>query len=181
LVYGQDAHIVNRYPRLGITHFRGAGGSAAFMPTFNQTLLSDLRKSSGFTIVRPNMLPFLQPQRPEDFRPGTGPGSMAEWANPPVRANHLVFGYAAEQNATFALYGYLFDVHQPTIDDAQLLAQRYFESMNDEGARRAAHNFAKDILTTIFGPSPGDPTNGREIIWVRNLLPSANLNLERIQ
>jgi hypothetical protein len=151
-MYGQPFR-TSRLPKLAVTDFRGAGGSAAFMPVFNQTVYSDLQKSGMLAMVPKSLLPHHQPQTPADFETR----AMREWES--AGASLVAFGYAAEQSGTFVLYGYLFDLRPSTAPTAQLLSKRYFQSMNDDGARRTANNFAKDILVSIYSPSPSDPTN----------------------
>ena len=90
--------------------------------------------------------------------------ALQDWAGPPPNASHLAFGYAADQGGTFVVYGYLFDVRQPTMQGAQTMAKRYFDSMDDNGARKAAHDFANDIIA-IFG---GGSLAGSKIYFVSN-------------
>jgi TolB protein len=152
-------------PRLAVTDFRGGGRSAALMSTFNGTLYADLQGAGLFDMVSKSMVPLSQPQRPEDFRPQSGTGlAMQDWSGPPPNASHLAFGYVADQNGTYVVYGYLFDLHQQTVQGAQALAKRYFESMDDNGARKGAHEFANDIIA-FFG---GGSLAGSRIFFVSN-------------
>jgi len=150
-------------PKLAVTDFRGSGRAGAFMATFNGTLYADLQSSGLFDMVSKSLYPLQPPQRPEDFRPESGTGlAMKDWAGPPPNASHLGFGYTADQNGTFVVYGYLFDLHQNTVQGAQALAKRYFESMDDNGARKGAHEFANDIIA-FFG---GGTLTGTKIYFI---------------
>ena len=129
---------------------------------FNETLFGDLQNSGLFDMRPKGMYPLQVPQRPEEFRqpqrPGASLGGMAlsDWSSPPVQANFLTTGYTAEQNGQIALYGWLFDVGQPNIANAQVVGKRYFGTLDEAGARKVAHEFAADILahwgaTSLFG------------------------------
>ena len=171
IAYPQQASIYGELvgkggkPKLAVTDFRGTGKAAAFMSTFNGTLFSDLQNSGLFDMVSKSLFPLQPPQRPEDFRAQSGVGlALQDWSGPPPNASHLAFGYAADQNGTFAAYGYLFDVRQQTTRGAQMMAKRYYDSMDDEGARKAAHEFANDIIATFGGGSLA----GSKIYFVSN-------------
>ena len=152
-------------PKMAVTDFRGGGKTGAFMSTFNSTLFADLQGSGLFDMVPKTQYPLTQPQRPEDFRPQSGTGlALQDWSGPPTNASHLALGYAAEQGGTFVVYGYLVDVRQQSIQGAQMVNKRYFESMDDNGARKGAHEFACDILKT-FG---SDCLTGTRIYFVSN-------------
>jgi TolB protein len=152
-------------PKLAVTDFRASGKAAAFMSTFNGTVFADLQGSGLFDMVSKSFVPQQQPQRPEDFHAQSGTGlALQDWAGPPVNASHLAFGYVADQNGTFVAYGYLIDVRQPTVPSVLPLAKRYFDSMDDNGARKAAHDYANDIIA-FFG---GGSLAGTKIYFVSN-------------
>ncbi len=152
-------------PKIAVTDFRASGKAAAFMSTFNGTLFADLQSSGLFDMVSKSMYPLTLPQRPEDFRPESGTGlALKDWSGPPPNASHLAFGYVADQNGTFVVYGFLFDVRQQTTQGAQMLAKRYFESMDDNGSRKGAHEFANDIIA-MFG---GGTLTGTKIYFISN-------------
>ena len=147
---------------LAVPDLRGSGAAQGFMDAFNSTLFSDLDNSGLFKMAPKSMYPLQVPQRPDDFRqpprPGTSMGGLAlsDWASPPVSANFLTTGYTAEQSGQIVLYGWLFDVGQPNLANAQVLGKRYFGSVDEAGARLVAHQFAADILahwgaTSLFG------------------------------
>ena len=165
---GQDAKIIitgpgGQKPKMAVTDFRGGGKAGAFMSTFNGTLFADLQGSGLFDMVPKTSYPLTQPQRPEDFRPQSGTGlAMQDWLALP--STHLTLGYAADQNGSFVLYGFLVDVRMQAVQGAQMLNKRYFESMDDNGARKAAHEFANDIIA-LFG---GGTLTGTRIYFVSN-------------
>jgi len=154
--------IGSQKPAIAVPDLHGSGAAQNFMSAFNDTLFSDLQSSGLLTMAPKGMYPLQVPQRPEDFRqpprPGTSMGGLAlsDWASPPVSANYLATGYTAEQNGQIVLYGWLFDVGQPNLANAQILGKRYFGSVDEAGARLVAHQFAADILahwggTSLFG------------------------------
>jgi TolB protein len=155
-VFGQDStiHITGPggMPSLAVTDFRGTGGAQGLMSVFNGTLFTDLQTSGIFKMVPKSLYPLQNPQRPEDLRPSSGQGlALADWAGSPVNASHLAYGYAADQNGTYVLYGYLNDTRTP--GSQPLLFKRYFGSMDEGGARKVAHEFAADIIAQFGGAS----------------------------
>jgi TolB protein len=166
-VWAQEGSVVikivgSQRPAIAVPDLRGSGTAQNFMGAFNETLFSDLQNSGLFDMRPKGMYPLQVPQRPEEFRqpprPGASLGGMAlsDWSSPPVQANFLTAGYTAEQNGQIALYGWLFDVGQPNIINAQVVGKRYFGTLDEAGARKVAHEFAADILahwgaTSLFG------------------------------
>ena len=142
-------------PTIAVPDLRGSGGAQALMSTFNGTLYADLETSGVFKMAPKTMYPTQVPQRPQDFQksadnaPPTGLW-LTGWANPPVNANYLTFGYAAESSGQFVLYGWLYNVKQPDLVNAQMIGKTYLGALNDGGARKVAHEFASDILK-LFG------------------------------
>ena len=53
---------------------------------------------------------------------------------------------ADEQRGQLALFGYLYNVRQPDLANAQAINKVYFGTLDAEGARKVAHEFAADIL-----------------------------------
>lgn len=139
-------------PSLAVIDFRGTGASQSFMNAFNGTLFSDLQTSGMFKMIPKSLFPLQNPQRPEDLRPTSGRGlALADWAGAPVNASHLVYGYAADQNGSFVLYGYVNGTRTP--QSQPLLFKRYFGGLDDAGARQVAHQFAADIIAQFGGAS----------------------------
>ena len=164
---GQDAKLVipgmAQKAKLAVTDFRGTGGAANLTGTFNSTLFADLQDSGLFDMVSKSLYPVQQPQRPEDFKAQSGQGlALQDWAGPPTSTSHLALGYAADQNGSFVIYGYLIDVRQQNVGGAQMLNKRYFASMDENGARKNAHEFANDIIA-LFG---GGNLSGTKIYFV---------------
>jgi len=146
-------------PKIAVPDFRGSGGAETQMGAFNDTLFRDLQNSGLFDMVAKSMYPLQVPQRPEDFRQPSRAGAssgglwLSDWASPPVQTNYLTIGYTAAQNGTLVLYGWLLDVSQPSLANAQILGKRYFGSVDEAGARKVAHEFAADILQHFGGKS----------------------------
>jgi len=165
-------------PAIAVPDLRGSGAAQALMNGFNETLYNDLDGSGLFKIVPKTMYPLQVPQQASDFReqpapqrlrpgqqPPTGSGTwLSDWSSPPVSANYLAFGYTAIQNNVLVLYGWLFNVGQPTVAQAQVFAKRYFESPDQAGAIKAAHEFAADIIAQMGGTS----LLGTKIYFVSN-------------
>ena len=157
-------------PRIAVPDFRNADVSPNLMYAFNQTLWNDLNTSGIFSMVHKSVYPKAAPQQPSDFRrpqpatmqrargeemliPRTGGGLwMTDWSARPVNANFIVFGRIALQGGILVLYGNLFDLSRPDPNPAsQPLSKQYLAATVDEnGARQIAHEFAADILK-VFG------------------------------
>src|SRR5579864_8111123 len=188
LLTAQDIRvIVNKEvrPAIAIPDLRGSGAAQNLMGAFNQTLEGDVSSTPLVKEVAKTMYTTTVPQQPSDFRepppvvetprgrkggtelvtPPTGGGLwMSDWSSPPVSANYLAFGYTAVQNDVLVLYGWLFDLSRGTPANAQVIGKRYLSSVDEAGARKAAHEFAADILA-VFG---GKSLYGSKIVFVSN-------------
>jgi len=165
-------------PTIAVPDLRGSGGAQPLMNAFNETLYNDLDAAGVFKMVPKTMYPLQVPQQPTDFReqpagpaarPGEqarngGGGWLADWSSPPVSANYLAFGYTAVQNNVLVLYGWLFNVNQASVAQAQVIGKRYFGSPDETGARKTAHEFAADIIAQMGGTS----LLGSKIYFVSN-------------
>jgi TolB protein len=165
-------------PAIAIPDLHGSGAAQPLMNAFNETLYNDLDASGIFKMVPKTMYPLQVPQQPSDFReqpapqptragqqPRNGGGAwLSDWSSPPVSSNYLAFGYTAVQNNVLVLYGWLFNVGQPTVLQAQVLGKRYFGSPDEAGAKKTAHEFAADIIAQMGGTS----LLGSKIYFVSN-------------
>jgi len=165
-------------PAIAVPDMRGSGAAQPLMNAFNETLYNDLDASGLFKMVPKTMYPLQVPQQPSDFReqpapqpsrPGqparNGGGTwLSDWSSPPVSANYLAFGYTAVQNNVLVLYGWLFNVGQISISQAQVIGKRYFGSPDEAGAIKTAHEFAADIIAQMGGTS----LLGTKIYFVSN-------------
>ncbi|MFB3828019.1 MAG: translocation protein TolB [Bryobacteraceae bacterium] len=160
-------------PIMAIPDFRGAGAAAGLMAAFNETLWSDIESSGLFKMASKSMYPLNVPQQPSDLTqppppeapsrtrrgrtpppPTSGGGRwLQDWAGPPVNANYLVMGYTAAQNDVLVLYGWLLNAQRENAATAQMLGKRYFGSLDENGARKIAHEFAADIIGQFGGQS----------------------------
>jgi TolB protein len=142
-------------PVLAVPDLAGAGEAQQYMAVFNRALWDDLAGAGMFKLAAKTMYPAAIPQQPRDFT--AGPAGqvrrMADWAAPPVSAGYLAFGYTAVQNGVFVLYGWMFDVRRDTPAAAQVIGNRYLATPGEAGARKAAHQFAADIVS-LFGGQP---------------------------
>jgi TolB protein len=148
-------------PRIAVIDFRGGGDAQKFMATFNTTLWDELSNSGVLEMVGKSFYPLDVPQQPQDFKTPTtaaplrrgdpprtvknGPW-LTDWSGPPTSAGFLVFGYTAVQDGRLLLRGFLFNVSQPDVQSAQLIGKLYFGSLDDDGAKKVARDFAADIL-----------------------------------
>ncbi|MGA2327922.1 MAG: translocation protein TolB [Bryobacteraceae bacterium] len=166
---------------IAVPDFRGAGDAQQYMDVFNQTLWSDLEGSGVYTMAPKSMYPLQTPQRPEDFRRPIMPSAPArrgappprpisqgpwltDWSEPPVKANYLAFGYTASQSGQMVLRGWLYNVVQADLANAQVFGKTYLAELGEEGARKLAHDFATDILKQLGGVS----LVGSKIYFVSN-------------
>jgi len=165
-------------PAIATPDLRGSGAAQPLMNAFNETLYNDLDASGLFKIIPKTMYPLQVPQQPSDFReqpppqptrpgqpaPNGGGTWLSDWSSPPVSANYLAFGYTAVQSNVLVLYGWLFNMGQTTVSQAQVLGKRYFGSPDEAGARKTAHEFAADIIAQMGGTS----LLGTKIYFVSN-------------
>jgi TolB protein len=167
--FGQQPDVVikilkNERAVMAIPDLRGAGESQRFMEVFNSTLWGDVQDSGLFKMAPKSFYPTEVPQRPQDFKPplpapaqrrrGGAPLQpirqgpwLTDWSGPPVSANYLAMGYVAIQAEQLVLFGWLYDVGRPDISGAQVFGKVYFGTVNDDGARKIAREFAADILS----------------------------------
>ncbi len=144
---------------LAVPDFRGSGNSQQLMGVFNLTLWNDLQSSGLFKLVPKTSYPLPAPQQPTDFVPNPPAGqnargrALSDWASAPVNAGYLAFGYAGTQGNVLVLRGWLDDVTQANTSQAQALAKNYTATADEGGARKAAHDFATDIITLFGGKS----------------------------
>ena len=170
--------VVGDRPKIALPDLRGSGAAQPLMNAFNETLYNDLDGSGLLKIVPKTMYPLQAPQQPSDFReppaaqatrpgqplPSGGGAWLSDWSSPPVSANYLAFGYTAVQNNVLVLYGWLFNVGQPNVAQAQVIGKRYFGSPDEAGAKKTAHEFAADIIAQLGGTS----LLGTKIYFVSN-------------
>ncbi len=146
---------------IAVPDFRGAGDAQRVMDGFNATLWSELEGSGVLKMVSKSVYPLEVPQRPQDFKPPTtsvpvrrgdppkavrnGPW-LTDWSGPPVGASHLAFGYTGVQDGRLVLFGWLYNLAQPDPASAQVIGKLYFGSLDADGAKKVAREFAADIL-----------------------------------
>ena len=146
-------------PAIAVADMRGSGDAQRNMDTFNSTLWDELQNAGILKMVAKSVYPLEVPQRPQDFKPpavtanarrGTPPTRtgpwLTDWSGPPVSANWLAFGYTAVQDNRLVLYGWLFNTAQPDVASAQVIGKLYFGTLDADGAKKVARDFAADIL-----------------------------------
>jgi TolB protein len=149
LLTAQDARISivkGEKPVIAVADMRGSGAAQQYMDVFNKTLWDELDNTGQIRLAPKTSYPLTLPQQPGDFKP---PALFSEWARPPVSANFLAFGYTAVQGDQILLYGYFFNVGQPDVQSAQVLGNRYYGALSNDGAKKVAREFAADILKQL--------------------------------
>jgi TolB protein len=157
--------------KIAIPDFRGSGDAQPLMSGFNTTLWDEISGAGVVDMVGKSFYPLETPQRPTDFRvkdpnvkiaPATNGRALTDWAGAPVNANYLAFGYTGVQDGRLVLYGWLYNAGAATPQAAQLIGKTYFGDLNADGAKKAAREFAADILATMGVKS----LSGTRIIYV---------------
>jgi TolB protein len=138
--------VAGQKPVIAVTDMRGSGEAQQYMDAFNKALWDELDNTGQITLAPKTSYPLTVPQQPGDFQP---PALFSSWTQPPVGANYLAFGYTAVQGDQILLYGYFFNLGQSTVQSAQLLGNRYYGSLNNDGAKKVAREFAADILKQL--------------------------------
>src|ERR1700681_3708080 len=146
-------------PAIAVADMRGTGDAQRNMDIFNSTLWDELSNAGILKMVAKSVYPLEVPQRPQDFKPPAVPANarrgqppvrmgpwLTDWSGPPVSANYLAFGYTAAQDGRLVLYGWLFNTGQQDVTTAQVIGKLYFGSLDADGAKKVARDFAADIL-----------------------------------
>jgi len=171
-------------PVIAIPDLRGSGEAQSFMNAFNSTLWNEIQQSGQFRMVGKSLYPQRVPQQPTDFRQPSP--WLTEWSGPPVNAQWLAFGYTAPQSGQMVLRGWLYNVGVQDIAGAQVIGKLYFGTLDEEGARKVAREFAADILAqfgakTLLGSKiffTSDRTRNKEI-WTMDYDGSNQKQLTR--
>jgi TolB protein len=141
---------------IALPDFRAAGAAAPFADVFNKTVYDDIERSGLLAMAPKSFYPLSPPQQEADLRAGAtncGGRCLSDWAAAPVSANYLGFGYAADQGGQFVAFGHLFNTAVADLAGAKLIRKLYNAPLNEDGARKAAHEYAADILAQFGVPS----------------------------
>lgn len=141
---------------IALPDFRASGAAAPFADVFNKTVYDDIERSGLLAMAPKSFYPLSPPQQETDLRAGAtncAGRCLADWAASPVNANYLGFGYAADQGGQFVAFGHLFNTAVPDLAGAKLIRKLYNAPLSQDGARRAAHEYAADILAQFGVPS----------------------------
>ena len=147
---------------IAVPDFRGSGDAQQYMSAFNQTLWNDLESAGIFKMVPKSLYWLRVPQTPQDLQKTPQPAArggrlsssrptaeglwLSDWSGPPVNANYLAFGYTGSESGQIVLRGWLYNVGQTDLANAQVFGKVYLAPLGEEGARKVAHDFATDIL-----------------------------------
>jgi TolB protein len=157
-------------PMIAVPDVRGPAEVQNHMAKFNEVLFKDLEQSGYFRMASKSFYPSEIPQQPIDFKPPRGNPPerqgpwLTDWTAPSIEADWLTVGYAQVQNARMVLFGWLFNVRQPDLQNAQSFGKVYFADTTADGAAKLAHEFAADIIRK-FG---GTPLFGTRIYFTSN-------------
>lgn len=174
-------------PHVAVPDFRGSGGAASLIASFNQTVADDLQASPLINFTTKTLYPLQVPQQPSDLIVGVAPPSrgavtirgnrLSDWSLPPVLSNYLGMGYGAEDRGMLVVFGWFYSTSpsMTTLQQAQVFGKIYTASLDQAGAVDAGHRYAADILATFGGKSlvgtrivfVSDRTGSKEI-WVMN-------------
>ena len=142
---------------IAIPDFRGSGDAQPWMQLFNLTLFDEVQAAGLFKMAPKSFFPLTIPQQPQDWKAPVGGRSqgpwLTDWSGPNLKANYMAMGYTAIQNGQIVLFGWLYDVTQPDIVNAQMFGKIYFGSINEAGTKKIAREFAADILTRFGAKS----------------------------
>jgi TolB protein len=127
-------------PAIAVPDLNGSGPAQSYMAAFNATVAADLEDSSALQVRSKSLYPKANPAQPSDVRP-------SDWSAPPVSAGYLALGYGALQADQFVFRGYLVDL----TPNPPLTASIYRGPVSEAGARKAAHEFAADIIRKLGG------------------------------
>ena len=158
-------------PEIAVPDFSKRKGVAQpLMKTFNDTVWNDLADAGALDMSPKTNYPVDVPQSPTDFRTPT-PGQAAQngmrltdWSNAPVNSNYLGIGNADGSSGNLILQGYLLNVGLADPKAAQMFGNSYFGTLNEDGAKKVAHEYAADILRNMGSQSLA----GTKIYFISN-------------
>lgn len=155
-------------PVIALPDFRGSGDAQGWMQLFNLTLYDEINAAGIFSIAPKSFYPLTVPQQPNDWKAPVGGRSQGpwftDWSGPTVKANYVAMGYTAIQNGQLVLFGWLYDVTQPDVTNAQMFGKVYFGPISEDGTKKIAREFAADILAKFGAKS----LLGSKIYFVSN-------------
>ena len=163
-------------PSMALPDFRGDGQAQAFMGAFNSDPAGRYRQRGAVQNGPQDALSSRHSAAAHGFPPASSHSAASgpHACGPDGRAAHgrravadglvrsaaqcqlLAIGYTFVQSNLFVLKGWLMDLRRDTPANAQVLGKTYIESLDEAGARKAAHEFAADIIAqfggkTLFG------------------------------
>jgi len=131
---------------IAVADMHGTGAAEQYMDVFNKTLWDELAYTGQIKLAPKTSYPLQLPQQASDFKP---PVMFSDWTRPPVGANYLAFGYTGVQDDQILLFGNFYNLAQPSVQSAQILSNRYYGALNNDGAKKVAREFAADILKQL--------------------------------
>ena len=142
--------------KIALPDFRATGAAGALVEAFNKTVFEDIQQSGLFDMAAKSFYPLNPPQQEADLRAGQATCAgrcLSDWAGTPVSAGYLGFGYAAEQGGQFVAFGHLYNTAVADIAGAKVFRKLYNAPLSEEGARKAGHEYAADILAQFGAAS----------------------------
>jgi TolB protein len=135
--------------RLAVSSFRATADSTNWARLFDDTLWNDLDDSGILELVSKSFYPLSLPARPADVKPE----KWEEWTVPPATAHMVALGNSSLVGQQVAIEGWLVDPRNTT--QPVVIGKRYVEPARERDVRRAAHQFADEIISRLGGGVPG--------------------------
>ena len=134
-------------PRIAVSDFVVHADSAkSHSVLFTSVVRDDLAFSGVVDLSSPSFYPPTAPANPGELK-------FLDWSQNPVNANFLAFGNLAETSSEVAIYGWLFDVVNPS--NQAIIGKVYRGAPTDAQVRIFAHQFADEIIRFLGGGLAG--------------------------
>jgi len=144
-------------PRIAVSDFASRSDEAkSHAALFTNVVRDDLAFSGVVDLASPSFYPQTAPSQPGELR-------LLDWSQAPVNANFIAFGNLAETSAEVAIYGWMYDVVNPS--NQAIVGKVYRGTPTDAQVRKFAHMFADEIISQLAGGLPG--IAGTQIAFIR--------------
>jgi TolB protein len=130
-------------PRIAVPDFAPRSDEAkAHAALFTNVVRDDLSFSGILELVSPSFYPTQQLSQPGELRNLT-------WTDPPLNSNFVAFGYLTETSTEVVIYGWMYDVRNPSTQ--AVVGKVYRGAPTDAQVRKFAHQFADEIVNKLSG------------------------------
>jgi TolB protein len=130
-------------PRIAVPDFASKSDEAkAHSALFTNVVRDDLSFSGILDLVSPSFYP---------IQPLTQPGELRNltWSDAPLNSNFVAFGYLTETSTEVVIYGWMYDVRNPSTQ--AVVGKVYRGAPTDAQVRKFAHQFADEIVNKLSG------------------------------